>query len=112
MKKLTWGNLKASVFAAFKVIATGGSANATLGLGYAATAPTVGGGVGVLRDGAYGLGSSGDPTLIGNINELNSSCMFRYALGSSVGFPTGYGVGIYIHGTDQGSGSPDHMVLP
>lgn len=37
LKKLTWGNLKAAVFAAFKVIATGGSAKATLGLGTAAT---------------------------------------------------------------------------
>lgn len=37
LKKLTWGNLKAATWAAFKVIATGGNAKDTLGLGSAAT---------------------------------------------------------------------------
>lgn len=60
LKKLTWGNLKAAVFAAFKVVATGGSANATLGLGYAATAPTLGGGLEVLRSGVSRLGQDPD----------------------------------------------------
>lgn len=79
------------------------AARQNLGLGTAAT-KNVGTGVGnVMEVGAFGLGSSGRPPVLLDIDDLNSTRIFRYK-DSSVGFPTGYGSGLYLHGSDEGSG--------
>ena len=99
LKKLTWGNLKAAVFAAFKVIATGGSANATLGLGYAATAPTVGDGVDVMRVGAFGFGAQNPLNNTYDVNDipagqrLSLSDLFTEADATALNLPALGGLG-------------------
>lgn len=88
-----------------KTVATGTAAQGRVGLGLK-TASTRDVGVSrgnVMEVGAFGIGSSGNPTVLMNINDLNSSCIFRYN-NSSVGFPIGFGEGLYLHGTDQSSG--------
>lgn len=56
LKKLTWGNLKSTIWAAFKAIATGSSAKNTLGLGTAATRDVGKGSGNVMEVGAFGIG--------------------------------------------------------
>ena len=73
-----------------------------LQLGTSATR-NVGTGAGnVMEVGAFMLGADGNPAPIDNINSLTRTEFFRWATGTSVGFPAGYGEGVYIHGTAQG----------